>query len=229
MTQLLDQAMKDGTTKHKKYKQAMAGYKFKVLKPVTNKKLFKKVLKGKFKDYRILTLTLEERATCPRSCHHWGTCYGNNMPFAHRLEHGDDLIYKIDSELYQQHGKKLLVRLHILGDFWSPEYVYAWHKWLSLYPDLAVWGYTHNWPDSPVKKERDIAHAISETRHVFKDRFNIRWSDRPDLPYSANSEDLQQPEKGKALICPEQLGGDGCGKCTLCWDQPDRQIIFKTH
>ena len=216
-------------TRYKKSRRKLADYQHRILKPVTNKKLNKRVTKGKLAGYKVYTLTLEERATCPPSCHHWSTCYGNNMPFAHRLEHGQELIRRIGDELAEHGDKLLLVRLHVLGDFWSVEYVEAWAGWLAKYPNLAIWGYTHNWPDSPVPKERAIAEAITRTREAFPDRFNIRWSDRPDLPFSANSEDLQQPEKGKALICPEQLGGDGCGKCTLCWDQPNRQIIFKTH
>ena len=39
-------------------------YKYKVLKPSTNKKLGKKVNKGKLKGARMYTLTLIERETC---------------------------------------------------------------------------------------------------------------------------------------------------------------------
>lgn len=216
-------------TRYQKSKRKLSDYPYKVLKFSSNKKLKSGVKAGAFKGYKIMTLTLEERATCPTSCHHWNDCFGNNMPFAHRLEHGQELINRIDQELEEHKGKLLLIRLHILGDFWSPDYVKAWANWLAKYPNIAIWGYTHNHPDSPVKLERDIARAIDNTRQAFGKRFSIRWSDRPDLAYSANSEALQAPEKGKAIICPEQQGHDGCGTCTLCWDQPERQVIFLTH
>ena len=217
-------------TRYKKSRRAMAGYTFKVLKPVTNKKLLKEVMKGRFKGYRVHTLTLEERATCPATCHHLATCYGNNMPFAHRLEHGPELIAKIDSELKARHDKLTLVRLHVLGDFWSVEYVEQWGQWLDDHPNLAAWGYTHNWPDSIIPLERDIGQAIQRVKDRHPDRFRIRWSDRPDLPDSANSEALAQPVKGESLICPEQEGKTGgCGDCVLCWEMPARNIIFKTH
>ena len=217
-------------TRYKKSRRAMAGYSFKALKPVTNKKLLKEVIKGRFKGYRVHTLTLEERATCPATCHHLATCYGNNMPFAHRLEHGPELIAKIDSELKARHDKLTLVRLHVLGDFWSVEYVEQWGRWLDDHPNLAAWGYTHNWPDSIIPLERAIGQAIQRVKDRHPDRFRIRWSDRPDLPDSANSEDMAQPVKGESLICPEQEGRTGgCGDCVLCWEQPSRNIIFKTH
>ena len=73
------------TTKYKKNIHNLEDYQFKVLKPSTNKKLGKKVLKGSFKDYKFYTLTLVERETCPKDCFHWDDCFGNNMPFAHRM------------------------------------------------------------------------------------------------------------------------------------------------
>ena len=54
-----------------------------LIKKSTNVKLGKKVTKGKWKGFPIFTLTLEERATCPKSCQHWATCYGNNMLYAY--------------------------------------------------------------------------------------------------------------------------------------------------
>jgi len=40
----------------------------------SNMKIGRDVRKGKFRGYWIYTLSLEERATCPRSCHHWSDC-----------------------------------------------------------------------------------------------------------------------------------------------------------
>ena len=57
----------------------LGDYPHKVLKQSKNKKLSKDKLpvikKGEFKGYVIYTLTLEERATCPRECYHWDDCY----------------------------------------------------------------------------------------------------------------------------------------------------------
>ena len=79
-------------TKYPKARRTVTGYPYALLKhPKPDNKVGQFVHKGEFKGYRIFTLTLEERATCPKSCNQWDVCYGNNMPFAHRLEHGAEL------------------------------------------------------------------------------------------------------------------------------------------
>jgi hypothetical protein len=47
-----------------------------------SRKIGKTVAKGKLKGFPIFTLTLEERATCPRTCEVFDACYGNGMPYA---------------------------------------------------------------------------------------------------------------------------------------------------
>lgn len=49
-----------------------------------NPKLGKAILKGPRAGWPIYQLSLEERATCPRSCEQWSTCYGNAMHLARR-------------------------------------------------------------------------------------------------------------------------------------------------
>lgn len=77
--------------------------------------------KGKLKGAEVYTLTLTERETCPTSCHHWNDCYGNNMPFAHRIEHGEKLEARLIKEVKEictkakNKGRLVLVRLHVLG------------------------------------------------------------------------------------------------------------------
>ena len=105
-----------------------------LIKKSTNVKLGKRVTKGKWKGFPIFTLTLEERATCPRSCAHWADCYGNNMLYAFRYEAGPELEAMLETELAELQRKYpngFLVRLHILGDFYSVGYVAKWAKWLG--------------------------------------------------------------------------------------------------
>ena len=50
-------------------------YPFQVIKPITNVKLGKWVSKSRHAGKRMYTVTLEERATCPKTCKHWYDCY----------------------------------------------------------------------------------------------------------------------------------------------------------
>ena len=90
------------------------------------------VTKGPWKGSRIFTLSLEERASCPRSCTHWRTCYLNHMPFTKRLCHGPALVERIDQELIEltkRHPEGVVIRAHVSGDFWSRGYVRQWARW----------------------------------------------------------------------------------------------------
>ena len=94
----------------------------------SNKKLGFKVTAKKWTGKRLYSLTLVERDTCPESCHHWNDCYGDNMPFAHRFS-TVDLIPRLRAEvdsLMKKHKDGIVIRLHVLGDFYSVKYVKFW-------------------------------------------------------------------------------------------------------
>ena len=214
--------IKNGHTIYTKTIKVVEFYPYKALKPVINKKLGKKVSKGIHKDRPIFTLTLEERATCPRTCGHWDDCYGNNMPFAHRISHGKGLAHKLYTDLteIQKKHEKFLVRLHVLGDFYSVDYVQFWERCLDKFPGLAIWGYTHWHPDT------DIGDEIKRIRTAQWDRFSIRFSDYTKDILSANSEEISD----KGVVCPEQTGkAKSCADCGLCWAMKKQSVIFKTH
>ena len=220
------------TTKYKKNIHKLKDYKFKVIKPSINIKLGKDVKKGMFKDYKLFTLTLTERETCPKDCHHWETCYGNNMPFAHRICHEDEQLLKnrIYEDIKNLKGKKALIRLHVLGDFFSVPYVMFWDMILNDFPNIAIYGYTANNIKSKYAKSRKIASTISMLRAIYKERFAIRFSNDLESNFSANSFDITKPIKGKSILCPVQENKtSNCGTCGLCWSSNDKQIIFKTH
>jgi hypothetical protein len=218
------------TTKYPKSKQSLKDYSHSVLKRPLSKKLGsagRYVKKGKLKGAEVYTLTLTERETCPQSCGHWDDCYGNNMPFAHRLEHGRELEDRLIEEVGEKcrlaasKDRKVLVRLHVLGDFYSVGYVQLWRKLLVLHKNLYVWGYTHVTPSDNLS----IYHELQVTRDGFPERWHVRWSDTCG-DFSANSEELTD----EGIVCPEQTGQtQACTTCALCWDAPEKNIIFRTH
>lgn len=195
-----------------------------------NVKIGRDVRKGKlFRGYWIFTLTLEERATCPRSCAHWQSCYGNNMPFAKRLDHSDaaKLEAAIERDIERELGRKgrkgILIRLHALGDFFSPEYVAFWATMLLKHDRLAVYGYTARLPGTP------IGDAVAAVRGYFGNRFAVRTSNDPKSADWSTRTVIQPFSAPDAIQCPEQIGAvDGCGKCGLCWNTK-RNIAFTEH
>lgn len=190
-----------------------------------------KVTKGPWAGMPIFTLTLEERATCPHDCHMWGTCYGNGMPMARRHRHGSDFEGKLARELnglQQAHPEGYVVRLHILGDFYSVEYVAAWYAWLKRFPALRVFGYTA-WDD-----DSKIGAAVFRLREGMWDRFAIRFSNEEPVAGGATTlwEKPTKPRDGDVVVCPAQTGAtECCGTCGLCWHPAakDMTIGFVAH
>mgnify|MGYP003146093120 CR=1 FL=1 len=201
-----------------------------VLKPGNNnKKLGYKITKGRWKGKYLYSLTLEERATCPRYCHHWEDCYGNNMPFAHRYAVSPDLLPAIHGNIIRlrnKHPQGIVVRLHVLGDFYSPAYVTFWEHMLDFWPNLCIFGYTARWGD--------------DTQYAIHTQLNRRYPNRCVIRYSRN---LEYDETltaryaadgtfdGTAFTCPEQTGkAASCADCGLCWsDGATKTVRFLSH
>lgn len=179
------------------------------------------VTKGSLSGAAIYTLTLEERATCPRSCAHWLDCYGNKMHWPKRITPDDGFLPRLAGELagLAERHEQFLVRLHVLGDFYAAEYVAFWRAQLRRLGGLHVYGYT-------ARKGCEIAQAIDEMNA--HPRASIRWSN--GLPGEFRSFTVDNAaEAGDAIICPAQSDKtDCCGTCALCWSTP-RAIAFLRH
>lgn len=188
-----------------------------------SRKIGKTVMKGHRKGWPIYTLTLEERATCPRSCLAWGFCFGNNMQAAERITAGPELEARLLvelAELQAAHPGGFMVRLHVLGDFYSLGYVAAWAAALELYPALHVFGFTARLPGTPIG---DALFALA-THHW--ERFAVRFSGLEGPLLAAR---VAQDDDPMAIACPAQTGAtDCCATCALCW-QSDRSIAFRRH
>lgn len=194
-----------------------------------SRKIGKTITKGRLRGCPIFTLTLEERATCPRSCAVYGACYGNGMPYAQRLKHGAEFEARLWDELeakQARHPRGFLVRLHVLGDFYSVDYVALWAGALASFPALNVFGYTAREPES------DIGAALAELVGYHGQRFAIRFSGH-DGPTDGSVviDDARHDHLPGTIICPAQTDESGerhCGSCGLCW-QSQRTIAFARH
>ena len=201
---------------------------------MNSRKIGKVVTKGAWKGFPIFTLTLPERATCPSICHMWKSCYGNAMPFARRHKPGPDLEAKLTSEvaaLAKEHPQGFVVRLHVLGDFYSAEYVTLWETLLKRHPNLHAFGYTSRMRDA---KSPAIGNRLFQVRNQFPDRFCIRPSEPKPLSGAAVVIDRipEGPNVAEGLVCPAERDATACcATCGLCWEKASRDkcIVFVKH
>lgn len=184
------------------------------------------ITKGPRKRWPIYTLTLEERASCPRSCLHWLDCYGNNMQAAERIVAGPELEAALERELRvldEKHPDGFLVRLHVLGDFYSLRYVEFWQRMIEDLPALHAFGFTAHEPGS------EIGQAIAAaTFDLGWNRLAVRFSGTPGKARAARVVDAGEHD-ADAIMCPAQTGAtECCATCALCW-QSERTIAFGRH
>lgn len=192
------------------------------------RKIGDRIIKGKWAGYPVFTLTLEERATCPRSCLHWGSCFGSNMPFAKRIKNDAEFEERLGHELAvlnYKYPKGFAVRLHVLGDFYSVEYVKLWATFLNRFAALRVFGFSARWN----MKDDPIADELVRLFVSRWDRFAIRFSNAPMEEISTVTVESESQVPADAVLCPQQKGQtQSCGSCALCWSSQKR-IAFLQH
>lgn len=193
-----------------------------VLKPGSHSpKLGSKVEKGAWRGFPIYSLTLEERATCPKTCRHWRDCYGNRMHLAARqpatMAMGMTLWVELFelNETAERKQRGFVVRLHVLGDFYSDEYVDFWRRAMFEFPALHVFGYTAHDP-----RRSNIGRAVARMKDRFPGRWRVRFSYGPPGSFRTGDD---------GITCPVQTGKTkSCATCALCWST-DKAIRFEDH
>lgn len=188
------------------------------------RKIGKQVTKGRWRGFPIYCLTLPERETCPSECEHWRDCYGNNMHKAERVRPDrlfEDVLWDELADLQRDHPGGFAVRLHVLGDFYSLEYVQLWARALDFFPALHCFGFTRRWAaDGP------MGEALLQLLSTRWDRFAIRVSG-VEAPFGSTT--FRHGEEPAGIPCPAQTGAtDCCGTCGLCW-ATTRPIAFASH
>lgn len=193
-----------------------------------NRKIGKRVLKGPWAGMPIYTLTLTERATCPDYCHLRSVCYGNAMHLARRHQVGPKFEARLEREvasLADEQPQGFVVRLHVLGDFYSVGYVELWRRMLGRHRALHVYGYTGR----DLRNDR-IGTAIGALDADFPDRCFIRFSSAEGgfmgatvIDYMPSTARVEQ-----GIVCPaETQAAQCCATCGLCWAEalgPDDRV-----
>jgi hypothetical protein len=145
------------------------------------------------------------------------------MPFAHRFEHGPLLEDKLTEEVAALCSKhdKVAIRLHVLGDFYSIDYVRFWDGLMCIHPNLHVWGYT-------ARVDR-IGREVMAMNLRYPDRWAVRISGNNDSCGPTQWYAAEEKFRGQSFDCPEQTGkAASCADCAACW-QSSMTVRFLSH
>jgi hypothetical protein len=96
------------------------------------------------------------------------------------------------------------IRAHVLGDFWSLEYLAGWRTLLERHRALHVFGMT-----ARCDQDDPIAAALLDLVREYRDRFCLRFSNAPQPFEAPSTVSIEHPyqKPPDAIICPEQMGG----------------------
>ncbi len=114
--------------------------------------------------------------------------YHRKLEAANQADFADRMVREIRFRQCQ------LVRIHVAGDFYSPEYVRKWVEIVEASPQTKFFVYTRSW-------------RVAEIR-------------QPDLGFRVKRKSLQK-RIGGAIVCPVENGAKAevtCQKCGLCWE-----------
>jgi hypothetical protein len=118
----------------------------------------KLVFTGKQNNCHIVTFNLPPLKTCPRAGACKAFCYGQvgNYCFTNMKDHMQrnfelsksnnfvDLVLKDLANLRKKH-KKIYVRLHDVGDFYTATYAAKWATIARAFPDIVFYAYSKSW------------------------------------------------------------------------------------
>lgn len=192
-------------------------------------------------------------ATCPgatEAC--LGDCYATKnfflipgvkatMAWRLRQSRRDDFARRMTREVKRKGC--LVVRIHVSGDFYSPEYVRKWVEVAENCPATTFYFYTRSWRVGYIEVAlRELAALANVVGWYSTDRDTGPVASLPPGVRVAfmNTEEGEEaewadlvfrvrrlrgtPRVGLPVVCPKNAGKTvetNCGVCQKCWSQPE--------
>lgn len=136
------------------------------------------------------------------------------------LNDKDTLSKRISLQLGGCINKRIAVRIHSSGDFFSIEYIDFWKDIIQKNPDVLFWGYTRSWVIS------ELTESVKDLNNLGNMKLILSWDETMVQPpdgfaksivcnSSNDISDLLKKETG--VVCPEQYNlVRSCADCGIC-------------
>ncbi len=118
------------------------------------------------------------------------------------------------------------LRLHVSGDFYSPEYIKTWYTICEQRPKMRFWGFTRSWTQKLLLEELNKLRELP----------NVELIGSTDPGMSLPPDDwriayIETDKRAEGLNCPQQNKKiDSCRTCKHCFNGKSKSsVIFKIH
>jgi len=156
-------------------------------------------------------------------------CYGLNgrflLPLMREI-HQTNLEASRQTAFVQRIARQIkktrsrVFRLHVVGDFYSVEYVERWLEIADRLPDVKFFGSTRSWR---VPNLSDAVKRLRDLPNVY-----LRASIDPSHPDKPSSSWGVWSIEGKGDPCPHDYSSvDNCTVCRKCWQFKDSDIRLR--
>lgn len=118
-----------------------------------------------------------------------------------------------------------LVRIHVGGDFYSPEYISLWQQISQARPRVRFWSYTRSWMIPVLRRKLEDLRSLPNAQV-----FASCDAGMPLPPSDWRTAFLANDPRASGIQCPEQQGEvNSCTSCGYCFDREKGNVIFKIH
>jgi len=127
-----------------------------------------------------------------------------------------------------QPEKRIAVRIHSSGDFFSEEYIDFWRGIISQTPNVRYWSYTRSWTD------RALLNRLEKLKSLNNIQLFASWDNTMPEPPKGWRKSIVYDELTAnpigGIVCPEQNGSvPNCATCNYCITKKHGDIYFILH
>lgn len=190
---------------------------------------------GNRKVGRVWTFSLPSFVTCPGA-----SAWCRQHCYAWRLErlrpncrraYVRNLALSLEPERFVAHVLESLpedaplVRIHVGGDFFSPDYATQWHSICEARPDTQFWCYTRSWSVTLLRP------ALEQLRIL--PNMELLASIDPEMPLPPEEWRMAFVDidpRAHGMACRHQQGQvESCLECGYCFQEGAGNVVFKVH
>ena len=190
---------------------------------------------GNSKVGRVWTFSLPGFVTCPGASD-WCRqhCYAARLERLRpncRTAYVRNLALSLDPERFVEHVLDALpedaplVRVHVGGDYYGPEYIAAWQHICTSRHQTTFWAYTRSW------NVPSLATPLSSLRGL--DNMILFASTDPGMllpPDGWRTAFINIDPRASGMPCRHQQGEvDSCLECGYCFHGNAGNVVFKVH